>query len=452
MNDSDLLALSASEQARELAKGSLSCLALTNLYLSRIDDLNGQLNAFTHVAPRRARWAAKQWDRAYRKGQQHKGPLSGIPTGIKDLAMVRGMPTRFGSRGVPPITTAKDGLGTKRIRRAGMIIIGKLATSEFGAMPVTEPDTHPPTRTPFNLDHSAGGSSGGTGAAVSGGLLPIAQGSDGAGSIRIPSAIGNLVGLKTSRGLISHITPVDTEMRLAGIGPLARTVEDLAAFLDAITDWPNDFHGRHQRQLKNGLRVSLSTASPIADTPPEYQEAATAVAKILEDQGCIVTPKPWLDVDIDEFLILWKRLLANAPRLIESRLQPITQWLRTEGKKIKPAQAVATRIRLEQEVLGWFGESDLWVSPTMAMKSPKIGAWRDEDPEKSFHNVLGMGAYTAGFNVSGQPAISIPMGFCDDGLPIGVQIAGRVGSDALLVQVAHAIEEALGGFRVPLPI
>ncbi len=450
--DLDLLDLSASEQARELQKGSISCLELTNLYLERIEKLNSQVNAFTHVAPRRARWAAKQWDRLHRKGDAPKSTLSGVPTGIKDLALVRGMPTRFGSRAVPPITTATDSLGVKRIRKAGMIITGKLATSEFGAMPVTEPDTHPPTRNPFQLDHTAGGSSGGTGAAIAGGLLPIAQGSDGAGSIRIPSAICHLVGLKTSRGMISHITPVDTEMRLAGIGPLARSVEDLSAFLDAITDWPNDFHGRYKKEVPKGLRIRLTTETPICATAPEYQEAAKSVAAMLAEGGGEVSEHNWLDVEIDEFLVLWKRLLANTPHLFESRLQPITLWLRTEGKKIAPEKAIATRIRLEEETLNWFGDADLWVSPTMAMRPPKIGAWKDEDPEQSFRNVIGMGAYTAVFNVSGQPAISVPMGFDSEGLPIGVQIAGRVGSDALLLQVAHAIEQSRGGFKFPLPI
>jgi amidase len=113
---------------------------------------------------------------------------------------------------------------------------------------------------------------------------------------------------------------------------------------------------------------------------------------------------------------------------------------------------LATRIRLEDEVLNWFSDTDLWVSPTMAMRTPKIGEWKDDDPEQSFRNVIGMGVYTAVFNVSGQPAISIPMGLDKDGLPIGVQIAGRPGSDALLLRVAHALEQSRGGFQLPCPL
>ena len=141
--------------------------------LERIERLDKELTAFTYVAGWRARRAAEAWDRAKRRGQTPMGPLSGVPTGIKDLAFVRGMPTRFGSRAVPILIPARDGVVTRRVRRAGMIITGKLTTAEFGAMPVTETDTHAPTRNPFHLDYSAGGSSGGSAAAVAAQLLPI---------------------------------------------------------------------------------------------------------------------------------------------------------------------------------------------------------------------------------------------------------------------------------------
>ncbi len=435
---------SATEQGRLLSSGEISSLELVDMYLERILRLDRHLHAFTYVSATRARLAARAWDALRKRGAQAQGPLSGVPTGIKDLAFVRGMPTRFGSRALPPLLPPRDGLVTTRVRRAGMIITGKLSTSELGAMPVTEPDTHLPTRNPFHLDYTAGGSSGGSGAAVAAHLLPIAQGSDGAGSIRIPSSLGHLVGLKASRGLISHITPVDRELRLAGVGGLARTTEDLAAFLDAISDWPHDFTNEHRRPLPKGLRIALSTDNPICATHTEYQAAARRVAAALESTGSVVQERSWLDIDPDEFLVLWKRLIANAPLLMEGRLQPITNWLRLEGKSISRASALQTRIDLQRRVLSWFGDVDLWVSPCIAMAPPKIGAWRNPDPETSFRSILGMGVYTAGFNVSGQPAISIPMGLDSLGLPIGVQVAARVGSDNLLLQVARTIEEALG--------
>ncbi|MCP4445549.1 MAG: amidase [Myxococcales bacterium] len=446
-NEREILKLSACEQARLLHSGELSSLELTNIYLARIEASNDGLMAFTHVAPRRARWAASRWDKSRARGLAPESPLSGVPTGVKDLAFVRGMPTRFGSRAVPPISPLSDGTVTKRIRAAGMVITGKLSTSEFGAMPVTETDTHAPTRNAFNQEYTSGGSSGGSGTAVAAGLLPIAQGSDGAGSIRIPSAVGHLVGLKPTRGLISHVTPVDTGMRLSTVGGLGRTVEDAAAFLDVLADWPQDFVGRHKFDLPKGLRVKVSTESPICETAPEYQAAAEKVASILGDYGCEIAPADLPEVDLEDFLLLWKRLMANAPLIMESRLQPITAWLRSEGKKITKVTSIETRIRLEQYLLDSFENAALWVTPTIATKPPKIGAWKDADPETSFRNILGLGVYTAAYNVSGQPAITVPMGLCEDGLPIGVQIAGRTGCDAQVLQAARVVEQAVGGFR-----
>ena len=446
-SESELLKMSASDQARLLQSGEVSSLELTNLYLKRIVQSNDALSAFTYVAHRRARRIAKSWDRRHAKGLAPKSPLSGVPTGVKDLAFVRAMPTRFGSRAVPAISPISDGLVTKRIRAGGMVILGKLSTSEFGAMPVTEPDTHAPTRNAFNHEHTSGGSSGGSATAVAAGLLPIAQGSDGAGSIRIPSALQHLVGLKPSRGLISHITPVDKGLRLSSVGGLGRTVEDVAGFLDVLADWSQDFVGRYRQDLPKGLRVRLSLDSPLCATEPEYQAATQKVASILESYGSEIIPTPWPEVELEEFLTLWQRLMANAPAIMESRLQPVTTWLRNEGKNITREESVQTRIRLERLILDCFGNADLWVSPTVAMKPPKIGGWRDDDPETSFRNILGMGVYTAGYNVSGQPAISIPMGLCKDGFPIGVQIAGRTGADAQVLQAARVIEQAVGGFR-----
>lgn len=447
----ELLNKSATEQGKLLAAGEFSSRELVDIYLERIARFDADLCAFTYVATQRARWAASGWDKTRKRGKAPAGPLSGVPTAIKDLAFVRGMPTRFGSRAVPPLIPARDGLVTKRVRRAGMIITGKLATAEFGAMPVTEPDIHGPTRNPYNLDYTAGGSSGGSGAAVAAQLLPIAQGSDGAGSIRIPSSLTGLVGLKTSRGLISHITPVDKMLRLAGVGGLARTTEDLAAFLDALADWPNDFFGEHRRDLPAGLRVAVSTENPICKTEPSYQAAATRVAALLESHGAQVQERPWIDIDPDLFLVLWQRLMANAPILQEGKLQPVTAWLRKLGKAVTKEDAVATRITLQRQVGEWFGSADLWVSPCVAIPPPKIGAWKAADPETSFRSVLGLGVYTAVFNVGGQPAISIPMGLDESGVPYGVQVAGRLGSDNLLLQVARAVEQELATFPGPPP-
>ncbi len=447
-----LLNKSATELGLLLQAGDVSSLQLTELYFDRIATHDPSLHAFTYLAHRSAKAAAKKWDHAKKRGKQPPGPLSGVPTGIKDLSFVRGMPTRFGTRAVPSIRGAVDSAVAKRIRAAGMIICGKLATSEFGAMPVTETDLQPATANPFGLEYTAGGSSGGSGAAVSAGLLPIAQGSDGAGSLRIPAAVNHLVALKSTRGLISPTSPVDGQLRLSSLGGLARTVEDLAAFLDILSDWPHNFSHYHSQPLPTGLRIGLTTSTKICETPEEYKQAAESIAKIFETQGASIVFAPLVDIDLDSFLILWKRLMANAPLVMESRLQPITAWLRKAGKAIPKQEALAARIAYEHTILDWFGDKHLWITPTIAMETPKIGAWRHSDPETSFGKVVGMGAFTAAFNVSGQPAISVPVGFSRAGLPIGVQIAGRVGSDMLVMQAASFLEKHLGTFKVPSPL
>jgi len=443
----ELAKKSACEQGRLLAKGEISCAEITEFYLGQIRKFDPELCAFTHVARRRALWAARQWDRKYHRGRVIAGPLSGVPTGVKDLAFVRGMPTRFGSRALPPLVPPADGLVARRMRAAGMIIAGKLSCSEFGAMPVTEPCIHAPTRNPFDTQYTSGGSSGGSGAAVAGGLLPIAQGSDGAGSIRLPSALGHLVGLKPTRGTCSYVTPVDKDLRLSVVGGLARTVEDCAAFLDILSDRPHAYLESHALALPSELRVKLSTECSLSPTEPEYQRAAELVGSILHDAGGHVEEADWFAADIEEFLVLWKRLMANAPTILESRLQPVTAWLREQGKLIDRSVALQTRKRLESEILDWFGETDLWISPTVAIAVPKVGSWLDPDPERSFLNVVGLGVYTAVFNVSGQPAITVPMGLGASGLPIGVQIAAQKGREDLLLRAAHHIEQSVGGFR-----
>jgi len=447
MPNLEILTQSACAQAKLLQTGEVSAVELTRFYLERIENINPHLAAFTYIDVKGAIKAARAWDKAHAHKGAVQGPLSGIPTALKDLMFVRGMPTRFGTRSLPSLRPPIDGMVAKRMRRAGMIFTGKLATSEFGAMPVTEPDTQAPTRNPFHAGKSSGGSSGGSGAAVAAGLLPIAQGSDGAGSIRIPCALGHLVGLKPSRSLISYVTPVDRSLRLSTVGGLAKTTQDLAAFTDILADWHHDFYGSLHDALPKNLRIAYSINTPLSPTYKPYQEAVLRVVDVLRQLGHASTPKDWLALDVEEFLLLWKRLMANAPSLWESRLQPVTAWLRLEGKGISKEKALQTRIALEKQVLRWFDDADLWISPTVAIAPPNVGAWKDSCAEASFRKVLGLGVYTAPFNVSGQPAITIPMGLDSEGLPMGVQIAGRPGADALLLQIAHALENELGGFR-----
>lgn len=446
-----LATLGALEQAQLLQRRQLSSVELTKHYLAVVAAKNPSHHAFTYIADKRALLAATMWDRAFARNKATpltSGLLSGVPTAIKDLGWVRMMPAQMGSESFRYFIAPKDDDSTARLRAAGLIILGKLATSEFGAMPVTEPSLHAPTENAHAPGYTAGGSSGGTGSAVGAGMIPIGHGSDGGGSIRIPASVNHVVGFKHSRGVGVHNAPPDRKLRLSVTGPLARTVSDAAAFTDLLTAWPMGLLEGLHAPLRP-LRIALSTGTPLAETDPLHAAAAERVAKIFEDAGCVVEPQPWVSLTEAEFILIWKRLLANIPAVSERKMQPLTQWLRLGGRDIDLADAVRMRLSVEQQVLHWFGNYDLWISPTIASTTPRHGTVYSSTPEQTFRNILGMGAYTAPFNVSGQPAISLPVGFEPSRAGIGVQIAGRVGADALVLRAGKLVEEALGGFWPP---
>src|SRR3954467_14048754 len=229
----ELQDLSMLEQAAAIRRREVSPVDLVDHYLDRIDRHNQTVGAFVHVAPDQARAAAKDAESAVTSGADLP-PLHGVPTGIKDLYLTADMPTGFGTGAFPPQELGTDEAFVTKLRGAGVISLGKTATPEFGAPCYTEPEGHPPARTPWDLSRSAGGSRGGAGPAVASGLLPAAPGSDGGGSIRIPSSVNGLFGVRTSRGRVSTAPLTANTSGLSVHGPLAPTVRDAAALLDAM--------------------------------------------------------------------------------------------------------------------------------------------------------------------------------------------------------------------------
>ncbi len=439
--------LSATALSTLLQRGELSVLEATHYFLQRIEAHNDNLHAFVHVAGFRARRNARRLDQARRAGRMTPSPLWGVPLGIKDLYPVRLMPIRAGSRALGPMIAPVDGSNTRRLRQAGVVILGKLATSEFGAMPFTEPDTHPPTRNPWNTATTAGGSSGGTASAVAAGLVTVGHGSDGGGSIRIPSAMCGLFGFKASRGALHHASPTD-KLRLSVEGPLTHFVDDAAALLQLLAK-----DDRFQRttpvpkQLK--VRLLLESSEPVLAPVDEAMVRATrVVADALKGLDHDVSDTGPIPLGLPEFMPLWFRTLASAPvpRALRGRLQPITSWLRLRGQGVSEESAAALLAQCTATIDGWWGDADLHVTPTVASLPPLVGSWRHPDPETSFKKSIPLGVFTAGFNASGQPAINVPV--CVDGVaqPLGVQVAARRGDDALLIAVARQLEQALGGF------
>ena len=444
--------LTATALVALLKKGDVSVLEATNHFLQRIAAHNEALQAFTYTSTLRARRTAKKLDEARLKGRFPTSSLAGLPFGIKDLYPVRFMPIRAGSRALGPMIAPVDGANVRRFREAGVVIVGKLATSEFGAMPFTEPDTHAPTRNPWNLATTAGGSSGGTAAAVAAGLIPVGHGGDGGGSIRIPAARCGLFGFKASRGALHHASPSD-KLRLATEGPLAHSVDDAVALLQVLAR-DQRFHTPAVVPQRLSVRVVIDSSEPVAaPVHPAMVRATQLVADVLKDLGHDVVGSGAVPLGLNDFLPVWQRTLAwvSVPKLFGGEVQPITRWLRDAGKDIAETDAHALLARLSGAVDSWWGDADLHVLPSVSTLPPTIGSWRHPDPETAFRTgSIPLAVFTAAFNASGQPAMNIPVRGVHlvDGVdqPLGVQIVARRGEDALLIAVAKRLEEALGGF------
>jgi amidase len=455
VNESEILRQSALAQGAMIRDGSLSSEELTTLYLRRIEKLDDKTHAFVEVIAEEALRAARKADRA----RPPEGALFyGVPTAIKDLNAVRGTFMRMGSRAFPRLLTPADDLVVARIRRAGFIIVGKTATSELGTLPVTEPDIHPPSRNPWDLNVTPGGSSGGAGAALAADLVPIAQGSDGGGSVRIPASFCGVVGFKPSRGVVENPFGMDLPDIVWTCGPMARSVEDAAAFLDVMAKAapvpsPSLENARVTggtflelcRQKVRPLRIALATRVHIVETTDEIRAATERAAGILSDLGHHVEPHPVLSgVEIDEFLPIWQELIGSIPVADWSLTQPLTRWLGEEGRKLLRKDVSLAIASISQRILDLFGDADMLLTPTVAVAPFAIGVLKGLPPLDTFRRAAELGAFTGPFNISGQPAISVPAALSSARHPIGVQLVGKRGEDAAVLALGRALEERLG--------
>jgi amidase len=445
----------ALELAAMLRQRRVSSEDLTLSCLERIDLLNPRLTAFVEVLRDRALAEARAADARLRKGRDDLPPFLGVPLGVKDLNLARGSFTRFGSRAFERLFVPFDDAVVAQLRRGGFVIVGKTTTSEFGSLPVTEPAIHPPTRNPWDPDVTAGGSSGGAGAAVASGMIPIAQGSDAAGSIRIPASFCGLFGIKPSRGRIENPFGLDDRVLIWTCGPITRSVDDAAAMLDVMAGitvgqphWapppPRPF-AELAREVPRRLKLRLVVRSNHVDTDPEIAAAVERVARALEKLGHSIEEKPMeLPAGIlEEFLPVWQATAASAPVHDWSLTQPVTRWLGEKGRTVDAKLVERITERLMGLVLEQFGDVDAWITPTVAVPPPPIGAWRDLAPPDVFAEASKLGVFTAPFNISGQPAASMPAGRSKKGHPIGVQIAGRPLADGLVLALARQVETAM---------
>jgi len=461
--------MTALELATSIADGQLSPVEITDHYLDRIDRLNAQTGAFYSVTADLAREQAATAEKLVienrRDGAQAPAlpPLTGVPIPIKDLNMVAGVRMTLGSTIFADNVATEDDYVVAELRKAGIVITGKTATPEFGLPCYTETKIGPPARTPWDLTRSAGGSSGGAAAAVSAGLAPAAQGSDGGGSIRIPASVCGLYGIKPSRGRISGGPLLPDLTGLSTDGPLARTVEDAAALLDAMTcNYPGDMYimpplpqGEtflgHARREPGKLRIGRSMVNVVPgatvhdDCVAAYEDASKLLAELgheIEDVELPFGPDA-----VPMFELLWYSMATLAPLdpSQEDQLLPLTQYLRGRGMKVTASELIFAQAYLQgvmRPAMATLNKYDAFLSPTLASPPVPVGYFDEVEPAENFERQKRFTPYTALYNISGQPAVNLPLYWNAASLPIGVMLAGRLGDEATLISLSAQIEAA----------
>jgi amidase len=453
---SELHDLTALEQGAAIRAGEVSSAELVEHYLRRIEQYDDQLGAFVTVTPERAR------DQARRHAGE--GPLAGVPTAIKDLNATAGVRTTFGSAVFADHVPDWSDELVQRVETAGLVSLGKTNTPEFGSPCYTEPDVAPPAVTPWDTSRTAGGSSGGSATAVAAGLVAVAQGSDGGGSIRIPASCCGIVGLKPSRGRISGSPMYGEVTGLATAGSLARTVRDAAALLDvmagrAVGDpaWapPPERPFLAACDVDPGrLRVARFVEPVIADAEvhPECVSAWESASRLLESLGHEVVdiPAPMPRDAVPVFETCWAVLTALSTVTLadEQRrlLRPLTRWLGDRGAAVSGPDfglALGELRRVAARALATLAPYDLVLTPTLAQLPAPVGGLRDdEDPGADFEAQKRFTPWTSMWNVTGSPAASLPLHQSEEDLPVGVMLAAAPGNEALLLSACAQLEAA----------
>ncbi len=453
----------AVELVERYRSGELSPVEVVEAFLARIEAVNPKLNAYIALAPetarRRAAEAEKQWRR-----REAPGPLLGVPISIKDLTWTAGLPTTSGSHVFERRVPDRDAPVVARLRAGGAIILGKTNTSEFGWLAITDNDLFGRTNNPWDLTRTPSGSSGGAAAATAAGLAPISHGSDGGGSIRHPASFCGVFGLKPTFGLVPRHPGVDGWPTLSHHGPITRTVADAALALDVMAGFdprdltsaplaPQRYLDRHRTEIR-GWRVAWSADLGFALVDPVVREAFERAVPAFEELGCRLQPAaPPLEPAREIFKRVMSAEIVGADlRHIEadgtSRMNPDLTRFVWKRRGILAAEYLAAqeeRQAMHAAVQDFFERFDLLLTPTMAIPPFPHPRSMNEYPREV--NGIDVGStgwhpFTFPFNLTGQPAASVPCGFTPDGLPIGLQIVGRRFEDLAVLQAAAAFEAA----------
>jgi aspartyl-tRNA(Asn)/glutamyl-tRNA(Gln) amidotransferase subunit A len=466
----DLTALTIAEAARQIARKQLSPVELTQAALERISTLNQRLNAFITVLGDQALTTAQVAEREMMSGQK-RGPLHGIPIALKDLCATKGVRTTAGSKILRDYIPTDDATVTLRLAEAGTILLGKLHMNEFAYGPDGDNAHYGRVYNPWNLECITGGSSSGSGAGVAASLCLGALGTDTGGSIRIPSALCGIAGIKPTYGRVSRYGIMPLCWSLDHVGPMAKTVEDVALLLQSMAGYDVKDPTSAQRPVPDyvaalsgdvrGLRLGIPQEYFFDMLDPEVEHAVRQAVEVMQGSGASVHEVSWPSLRYATLAALII-VLAEASAFHDA-------WIRTRSQDYHPDVALrlkwglllsasaylkAQRLRtlMCRDVAQLWRQVDVLVTPATMMAAPRPGEMQIRLNHRQMSTREAILRLMRPFNLTGLPAISVPCGFTTTGLPIGLQIAGKPFDEATVLRLAHAYEQATDWHRRRPPI
>lgn len=461
MDMTELCFTPATVLATALRTRRLSPVEVVEALLAHIDALNPKLNAFLAIDHERARTAARQAEAAIMRGDE-LGLLHGLPVSIKDLEPTAALRCTYGSKFYEHNIATFDGLVSERVRAAGGIITGKTNTPNYGHKDMTDNLLGAPCRNPWKLDRTPGGSSGGAAAAVAAGMGPLAHGTDGAGSIRIPAALSGVFGFKPSFGRIPNWPNPDIWTGRTHHGPLTRTVADAALFLQAVAgpdprdplsidNPPDDYLAAvaHPFDAVRGLRVAWSADFGYAPVDREVRSLTVRAAERFAHLGCAVeaVDPGWTDPREIAGLAWYVSYAARLGAQYDQNpawMDPTLAAMIEAGRRASGVDHVRTsidRTTFYHQALRFFADYDLLLTPQMPLAAWAVDEWPSTIEGRPTPSMFDRLTFTFPFNMTGQPAASVPCGFTSEGLPVALQIVGRWHADTLVLQAAAAFEQ-----------
>ncbi len=451
--------MSAIEIAEAVRTKSLSPVEVVDALLAQVERLNPELNAIITRSDELAREQARAAEQSVMRGEE-LGLLHGVPIPVKDLEETKGIRTTFGSKLYESYVPDHDHIMVERLKRAGAIVLGKTNTPEFGLLPLTDNTLFGPTKNPWNLEHNAGGSSGGSAAAVASGMAPLATGSDGGGSIRIPSACCGLFGIKPHMGRAPNLHFPPGWESLSCVGPIARSVRDAARMLDvisgpsAIDRWSLPSTGECFEKActgdARGLRLAWSPDLGHVPVEPCVRQACEDGVRRIEKLGCSVTEVSLQLEDLSwvlQSIVICETVTSMEAQRAEWEkvlFPPLRGFLELEEKlTYKDLQrAHWRREQLVRELAPLFEQYDALLTPQMPVVAPRNGTMGPDEINGQPIGPLGWVGFSFPFNLTGQPAASVPVGFGRANLPVALQLVGRRFGEATILRLASAYEAA----------